>query len=250
MNAQNNYNMIFDYHTHTTYSHGKGSIEDNVKVAKEKNLSEIAISDHNSGHIFYGIAKDALPKMQKEIIALQKKYPEIEIHLSVEANINNTERGLDVDDEELSYCDFIIAGYHFGVPKAYIIQNYLINKGIIKSKSFKQKMKKKNTEMYINALKKNDIKILTHPGDKAEIDLEKVAKTCAEEGTWIEISTHHRNLSVEEIQLMAKYPVNFVLNSDAHTPERVGDYESALDKAIKAGIDTERIVNVKENIKQ
>ena len=25
------YRMTFDFHTHTTYSHGKGSIEDNVK---------------------------------------------------------------------------------------------------------------------------------------------------------------------------------------------------------------------------
>ena len=32
--------MIYDHHTHTTFSHGKGSIEDNVKVAVEKGLIE------------------------------------------------------------------------------------------------------------------------------------------------------------------------------------------------------------------
>ena len=50
------YRMTFDYHTHTTFSHGKGSIEDNVKVAAEKGLKAVSISDHGPGHIFYGLS--------------------------------------------------------------------------------------------------------------------------------------------------------------------------------------------------
>ena len=30
--------ILADYHTHTVYSHGKGSIEDNVKVAISKGV--------------------------------------------------------------------------------------------------------------------------------------------------------------------------------------------------------------------
>ena len=37
------YKLLYDLHTHTTFSHGKGSIEDNVKVAIEKGLKAIAI---------------------------------------------------------------------------------------------------------------------------------------------------------------------------------------------------------------
>ena len=47
---QNN-RLKFDWHTHTVYSHGKGTIEDNVKVAIEKNLTSIAITDHGPGHV-------------------------------------------------------------------------------------------------------------------------------------------------------------------------------------------------------
>ena len=42
------YRMIYDHHTHTVYSHGKGSIEDNVKVALSKGLKSVAITDHLS----------------------------------------------------------------------------------------------------------------------------------------------------------------------------------------------------------
>ena len=49
------YRMTFDFHTHTTYSHGKGSIEDNVKEAIKKGLKAIAITDHGPGHLTYGL---------------------------------------------------------------------------------------------------------------------------------------------------------------------------------------------------
>ena len=32
--------ILADYHTHTVYSHGKGSIEDNVKVAISKGIKK------------------------------------------------------------------------------------------------------------------------------------------------------------------------------------------------------------------
>ena len=45
--------IIADYHTHTVYSHGKGTIEDNVKVAIQKNIKKIGISDHGYKHIVH-----------------------------------------------------------------------------------------------------------------------------------------------------------------------------------------------------
>ena len=58
-------NITVDYHTHTTYSHGKGSILDNALSAKERGLSEIAITDHGYGHHAFGIKQKKLPEMKE-----------------------------------------------------------------------------------------------------------------------------------------------------------------------------------------
>ncbi len=41
--------------------------------------------------------------------------------------------------------------------------------------------------MVINALRNNDISILTHPGDKGPFDIRKLAEVCAETDTLMEI---------------------------------------------------------------
>ena len=58
------YRMIADYHTHTIFSHGKGTIEDNVQSAISKGLKEIAISDHGPGHLTYGVKRNSVPVMR------------------------------------------------------------------------------------------------------------------------------------------------------------------------------------------
>ena len=39
--------FIGDYHTHTNYSDGKGSVMDNALAARQRGLKEIAVTDHS-----------------------------------------------------------------------------------------------------------------------------------------------------------------------------------------------------------
>jgi len=241
------YKMTFDYHTHTTFSHGKGSIEDNVNAGIRKGLREIAITDHGPGHLTYGVKKSDLSVMRKEVDGLKILYPEIKIYLGIEANICNRGKGLDIQDDELKYFDFIIAGYHYGILHGWCISNWLFNHGIFKTKKYEEKFKKRNTNMTINALKNNKIKILTHPGDKAPFDIDAIAKVCEEECVWMEISTHHSHLTVDEIEIAARYKnTKFVISSDAHHPDIVGTFHEGVERAKQAKLDLTRIVNIKE----
>lgn len=244
------YKMTYDLHTHTVYSHGKGTIRENVLAALDRGLNKIAITDHGPGHLAYGIKRSSVIKMRNEIEKLNKEFPQIEICLSVEANIINKGSCLDVTPEEFLQYDFVIGGYHYGVFNGYCISNFLDDRRIKKNANnpcdsiSRKKLRRKNTEMVVKAVYENNLKILTHPGDKGPFDILEISKACDEQGTLMEISTWHAHLTIDEIKTAALTDVGFVISSDAHHPSRVGDFEGGLDRAIEAGIDLSRIVNI------
>jgi putative hydrolase len=50
-------------------------------------------------------------------------------------------------------------------------------------------------------------------------------------------------LTVEEIKIALETEVKFVIGSDAHEPERVGDFLDSLKRCEEAGVPAERIIN-------
>ena len=237
------YELIYDLHTHTTYSHGTGSVEDNVREAMNKGLGFIAISDHGPGHMFYGINRNDFIHLKNDIEKMNVKFPKLMVKMSIEANTIHRGNGLDIHPEEFEEFDFVIAGFHFGVFGCSSIRNWLWSHGF---KWHEDKLRKSNTRMIIHALEENDIAILTHPGDKGPFDIEAIAKVCARTNTLMEINCRHDHLTEEEIRIAAAIPaVQFILSSDAHAPEAVGECRKGLERAARAGLDPSRIVNIK-----
>jgi len=238
--------IIADYHTHTTFSHGTGSIEDNVKVAIQKGLKTLAISDHGPGHAFYGIKKHRFQEMRDEIDRLNEKYPEIEILLNLEANFMSVDGTIDVDDDMIAISDLIMCGYHFGSSprKLFLDMKMHLFAMLSKySKGFYEKSKKINTEMMINAMNKYDITAITHPGAKGPIDVIAVATVASQKNVALEVNAKHGHLTVEEIKIALQTDVKFILGSDAHDPENVGEFTASLNRCIEAGIPADRILN-------
>ncbi|MDD6043015.1 MAG: PHP domain-containing protein [Eubacteriaceae bacterium] len=244
-NNLDKYRMIFDYHTHTTFSHGKGSIEDNIKAAIAAGLEAVAITDHGPGHLTYGVKRENFPVMREEIERLKIKYPDIKVYLGVEANIISVGNYLDVCAEEMEQLDFTLAGYHYGIGHGYCIGNWLDSHKLLPG-GMGTELLIKNTDMTMKALYENDIKILTHPGDKGRFDIYEIARACEDTDTLMEISTWHSHLTVEELKIAAKTGARFVISSDAHTPNRVGSFHGGLERVLKAGVDPARIVNIAE----
>ena len=95
--------LLGDYHTHTIYTHGKSTVEENVAQAENLGLKEIAITEHSYkgyNHIKCG----DLDKMRADIAAIKDKYKP-RILLGIEANLVSTEGDIDIADEELKDLD-------------------------------------------------------------------------------------------------------------------------------------------------
>ncbi|URN85209.1 PHP domain-containing protein [Acetobacterium wieringae] len=106
--------ITHDMHTHTTYSHGKNTIAEMVAQARKIGLTAITISDHGRSHPLFGVRKKNFAKMRAEIDALNQKYDDIDIYLSVESNITGANGDLDIKEEEKN----IATGFRPGTTTA------------------------------------------------------------------------------------------------------------------------------------
>ena len=235
--------ILADYHTHTIYSHGKGTIEDNVKVAISKGIETLGISDHSYGHLTYGVKREDIFKMREEIDILNEKYKnKIKILLGVESNILDDKGNIDYDDKIGDVLDYVMAGYHFGSKPTNV--KALINHA--NNYVFKtEKAKEYNTLGIINAMKNNNIFVITHPGDKGDIYIEEVAKVAKETNTKLEINSSHRFLNANQLRQIEHIGNTFIVGSDAHVPQNVGNFNLALITIKEAKIDLSLIENIK-----
>lgn len=241
--------LYADYHTHTVYSHGKGTILDNAVAASKKGLREIAITDHGPGHISFGIKRDDLKKMRCEVDRINSERLGVHVLLGVEANLVSMDGDIDISHEDAKYFDIILMGYHTAViPDSFrnVRGLYIDNIGAKLSRKMYHKARANNTKALIEAINKHNIKIITHPGAKIPIDTPFLAREAAKVGTALEINSSHGFLTEEYVRAAMNEGVDFVINSDAHSPQFVGNFEKGIKTAEKAGLSADRIINAQK----
>lgn len=241
--------IFADYHTHTQYSHGKGTIQQNVAEAVKKGLREIAITDHGPKHLTYGVKVKDIKKMRKEVDAINRSSDKIKVKLGLETNIISVDGKIDIDKKIIKQLDMVLAGYHFGGMPENLMSGIKIHGYNLLAKKFPSIEKKArviNTKATIEAIYNNPIDILTHPGAKANIDTKEVARAAAQKDTALEINSSHGYLTLEYIKIAMKEGVKFAINSDAHRPQDVGEVEEGMKKAVAAGLTAHQIINAEE----
>lgn len=243
------YKITADYHTHTIFSHGKGTIEDNVIAARKKGLKKIVISDHGFRHIGIGISIKDIDKIRKEIDRLNKKYNDIEILMGVEANLIGLDGTIDIPWNYIGAFDIILMGFHKAVYPASLKDgwNLFLRNGLVKIWPWdRDKLRRQNTEAMIRAIERYPIRIITHPGARIDIDTQELAKHAAWKKVALEINSSHGYMTVEYVKIAMKEGAMFVINSDAHHPSRVGNFDKGLKIAQEAGLPAERIINAEK----
>lgn len=236
--------LVGDFHTHTNYSHGLGSIEDSVKQAENLGLKAVAITEH-SYQSHYSIKKGDLDKMRKDIADIQDKY-NVNILLGIEANLISRNGDIDISDEELKSLDLVILSTHkFTRIKMKEWIHWMIP-NLFRKKPTKAQIER-NTQAYINAMDKHRVSILGHLNyANCWVDCERLAKECVKRNIYIELNGKRINFSREDIEKMVKTGVKFIINSDAHRPLDIGKNHRAFNLIEKYKIPLESIVNLNE----
>lgn len=236
-----------DYHTHTTFSHGKGQIIDNAIIAKEKGLVELGISDHGFSHPAFGLTKNKIPKM-KTLCKNASEQTGVKVLLGIESNIIGTDGTVDLKEKLYDDFDIFLAGIHkFVLYKMNTIFPLFI-RNFFCSTFNKKKVSKSlidtNTKTFINVIKKNPVDVITHLNFCCFADAKEVAKVARDYGTYIELNSKKTHLTDEELYEVASTGVQFVINSDAHTPDRVGEISLVEQMLERVKINREQIANI------
>ena len=241
--------LTADYHTHTPYSHGKNTVEENALAAKAKGLKAVGITDHGFSHLLFGLRRKKVPALIAECRAAQEKTG-VKVLVGMEANIRGESGVTDITEKDYDDFDLFIAGKHvciryetFRDVRRYFWGN-LVRDKFKKQTKPPEKLVEYNTRAYINTIKNNPVDIISHLGYKCPCNVVEVAKCARDYGTYIELNSKKRHLTDEELAAVCDTGVRFVLDSDAHSAARVGDFTLAEEQIKRVGVPTDRIDNI------
>lgn len=237
--------LFGDYHTHTIYSHGTGTVLDNAKVAKEKGLKEIAITDHGFEHFCYNVDRNKVDDMIKDI-QQAKELTGVNVLFGMETNLMNIQGDIDLTNEEASRMDIVLMGFHklVKVKSFKDYYNLFFKNHINKWFHYSKAQIERNTLAFLRAIDKNNIDVITHLNYGLPVNCVEIAKLAKEKGTLIELNGKRTIFTEEEIAEMVAMNTKFIINSDAHSPERVGECNLPTNVFIKNRIPKDLVVNL------
>jgi putative hydrolase len=106
-------------------------------------------------------------------------------------------------------------------------------------------LKAMNTRAYVNIIRKNPVDVMTHVNYLCKCNALEVAKAAADYGTYLELSAKKPHFTDEELmEMVQKTSVRFVINSDAHSFDRVGDFALAQEQLKRLDFPLDRIDNI------
>lgn len=244
-----------DYHTHTVYSkkkwlpykHGKNTVEENVERASELGLKEIAITDHGFAHKTYGTNIKNIMAINAQKPELEQKY-NINVLTGVEANIISREGDIDISLDEIKNLDILVCGFHTMARGKTFKDRWLMFTCNSFAKLFHVRSKKnieRNTNAYIKMLNKYPIDIIAHINHGiAKVDALRVAEEAVKTNTYVELNCKRINFTGEEIKKMVEMGVMFIVDSDAHSVDRIADFNLARKVIKEYNIPEKNIANL------
>lgn len=223
-----------DMHMHTTFTDGTGDVETMVSVAREMQLSYIALTDHTKNVASVGGMNDAEFLRYWDYIegvnqALSSKGDSFHLFKGAEVDILE-DGGLDLEDETLAQADWVVASIHFG----------------------KRQSQSKIHRRYMDAFTNPYVDVIAHPTgrmigteDPIDVDVEFLCENAKKYGKCLELNCQPRrlDLDVKALIVAKRYGVPIVISTDAHAPDQMSYLQFGVQQAYRAGLTCDDVLN-------
>lgn len=244
--------MIYgtDYHVHTTYSDGRREPEAYIEAALKLGLREIGFSDHINpagGPPEWCMPHDRLPRYAEHLLRLKREHSDIAVRLGLEIDyLPDTEVVTEKIINSFPF-DFIIGSVHYlGEETVDLGPEFYIGKDI-------NLIYENYFNMVCEAASTGFFDIMGHPDlvrihrYRPETDISHLYSMMASafeiHDVAFELNTNGRNKPLNDfypdrryLRIFAQHGVPVCVNSDAHFPDRIGQYFSdAYDLLKEAG---------------
>ncbi len=219
-----------DIHTHTTWSDGKATIEENAREAIARGYDYVAITDHSPRlAMTRGLDPEALQRQAHEIDTVRATIPEITILHGQEVDILK-DGSLDQTDDAMARLDIVIASIH----------------------SHFDLSREEQTERLLRAISNPYVQIIGHPQGRIltqreaiSIDMERVLTAARDAGVVMEINAdpHRLDLDDRAVFFGRELGVRFVINTDAHKLSSFDLMRHGIDQARRAWLAPSDVIN-------
>jgi DNA polymerase (family 10) len=213
-----------DLHTHSTWSaDGRNSIEEMARAAKARGYAYLAVTDHS-----HYLREARFEQQLAEIEALRGKLGRFRLLRGIEVNIR-ANGSLDVSDEEMAQCDWVVASLHSAFDHD-------------------------PTERILAAMDNPHVDCIGHPTARkinrragADVDLDRIIARALETGTALEINSQADRLDLRDVHARAagEAGVPIVISSDAHGIEALGNVELGTAQARRAWLTRDHVLNTR-----
>jgi DNA polymerase (family 10) len=213
-----------DLHMHSTWSNdGKNTLEEMASAAKARGYAYVAITDHA-----HYLRDGRLEAQWSEVAELNGRLEPFRILRGVEVSIR-VDGTLDLPDELLAECDWVVASLHSAFDKS-------------------------PTERLLAAMENPNVDCIGHMTarklnrrDGADIALDKVFAQAVETGTFVEINGQPDRLDLRDTHARAasEAGVKLCVNTDSHEIPALDYAELGIAQARRAWLTKDDVVNTR-----
>ncbi|MEV6447181.1 PHP domain-containing protein [Amycolatopsis sp. NPDC051716] len=223
-----------DCHTHSDWSDGGSSIGEMAVAGRDVGHEWMVLTDHSPRlTVANGLSPDRLRTQMQIVAKANELMAPFRLLHGIEVDILD-DGSLDQEEELLGELDFVVASVHS-----------------------KLRMPARDmTRRMVAAVRNPHVRVLGHCTGRlvvgrgrpeSEFDAEAVFTACRENGVAVEINSRPERLDppMRLLRLAAEIGCDFTIDSDAHAPGQLDWLGYGCERAIKAGIGPERILNTR-----